>query len=397
MKVYGELKKAQLELITSPDATKTGMVAYNKTKGKATLCDASVVRNIFDSKSKLELSTKLVSSADYVILDNDNYVYIKVSTGATNRIITLPTLIDNLSRTIIIEKIDSGIGAVILTPEGAETIEGSATFNLSSLNSKISLFGDTEWKVISYMASSIATSLISNDVFKTGDYKHTSKATLSAGWVWGSGKTIGNAGSGSTERANADTLNLFTEYFDNYTDVELPLFDSAGGAVLRAAYTNAADAFGGINLCRMSVPDLRGRALVGRDDMNNAAAGRITAAGCAIDGTVLGNTGGAQTHLLTDAQSGQKGGVTAGINSSHVHDMQHTHEVSHYGDGGTAPLRVAETDDVHYTGSDTTSASSASNTGGENADHTHNIAAANAANAHNNTQPTLICNVMIKL
>lgn len=47
-----------------------------------------------------------------------------------------------------------------------------------------------------------------------------------------------------------------------------------------------------------NMPDYRGRIGVGRDDMGGSAAGRITSAGSALDGTAIGAAGGAQNITL---------------------------------------------------------------------------------------------------
>jgi microcystin-dependent protein len=51
-----------------------------------------------------------------------------------------------------------------------------------------------------------------------------------------------------------------------------------------------------------NLPDLRGRAPYGKDDMGGVAANRITVAGGNFDGTVLGANGGLQNHINTLAQ-----------------------------------------------------------------------------------------------
>lgn len=53
---------------------------------------------------------------------------------------------------------------------------------------------------------------------------------------------------------------------------------------------------------KVAVPDLRGRAIAGRDDMGGTAAGRLTSAGASLNGVQLGAAGGSQTHTLTLAQ-----------------------------------------------------------------------------------------------
>jgi microcystin-dependent protein len=52
-----------------------------------------------------------------------------------------------------------------------------------------------------------------------------------------------------------------------------------------------------------NVPDLRGRATAGRDDMGDTSANRLTGQTNGVDGDVLGAAGGAETHALTAAQT----------------------------------------------------------------------------------------------
>ena len=65
------------------------------------------------------------------------------------------------------------------------------------------------------------------------------------------------------------------------------------------------------------LPDLRGRATYGKDNMGGSAASRITVAGGNYDGTVLGTSGGAQLRTITTAQMP--------AHSHGVTDPGHTH------------------------------------------------------------------------
>ena len=121
--------------------------------------------------------------------------------------------------------------------------------------------------------------------------------TAPTGWVLGSGRTIGDAASGATERANADTLALFTLLWTDYADAELPVKTSAGGASARGG-SAAAD---WAAHKRMTLPDYSDRVGVGRGDMSGADAGLVTAAGGNVDGTVMGKKGGGQNITLTNA------------------------------------------------------------------------------------------------
>lgn len=68
-----------------------------------------------------------VASANYTVLDDDGYAVINVTTGASDRTITLPTAAANTNRTIRIRKVDTGAGKLIVDGEGAELVNGLAT------------------------------------------------------------------------------------------------------------------------------------------------------------------------------------------------------------------------------------------------------------------------------
>ncbi|HLD91599.1 MAG TPA: hypothetical protein VI911_11430 [Patescibacteria group bacterium] len=72
-----------------------------------------------------------INSADYVITDIDGYDVLLVTTGASDRLMTLPTASANNGRTIVVKKIDAGIGYVRIRAEGAEAIDDmvGATYN----------------------------------------------------------------------------------------------------------------------------------------------------------------------------------------------------------------------------------------------------------------------------
>ncbi len=76
-----------------------------------------------------------------------------------------------------------------------------------------------------------------------------------------------------------------------------------GQAISRTTYatlfTLVSTTFGvGDGSTTFNVPDVRGRGVVGLDNMGGAAAGRLTTAGSSIDGTTIGAAGGAQTVAL---------------------------------------------------------------------------------------------------
>lgn len=107
-----------------------------------------------------------------------------------------------------------------------------------------------------------------------------------------------------------------------------------------------------------NLPDLRGRVIAGKDDMGGTSANRLTGLSGGVNGDTLGGTGGAETHTLT------------------VDEMPaHTH--SSPTSNGTA-------------NSSSTATSVASNTDGTTGSRGGSL-------AHNNVQPTIILNYIIKV
>ena len=94
----------------------------------------------------------------------------------------------------------------------------------------------------------------------TGDAKLTFKNVADAGWVLVNDSSIGDALSGGGTRANADTVNLFTFFYNNFTDVVAPLLTSTGALTSRTAQGTATTAFGAH--CRILLPRQLGRALI---------------------------------------------------------------------------------------------------------------------------------------
>ena len=85
-------------------------------------------------------------SAAYTILDDDGVSLVGVTTGASGKTITLPTVSDNEGRTIRVMKMDDGEGTVTVDGEGDETINGGATVTLETQYAKVAVYstGD-EW------------------------------------------------------------------------------------------------------------------------------------------------------------------------------------------------------------------------------------------------------------
>jgi hypothetical protein len=118
-----------------------------------------------------------------------------------------------------------------------------------------------------------------------------------SGFLLLSGGTIGNAASGGTLRANADTAALFTLLYNNFAQTELPIQTSTGSASTRGG--NAASDYASNK--RLPVPDLRGRGFFGLDNIGGSTANRITSGGSGINGTTPGIAGGTESVTLLAA------------------------------------------------------------------------------------------------
>ncbi len=113
-------------------------------------------------------------------------------------------------------------------------------------------------------------------------------------WLLCAGGTIGSASSGGTVRANSDMETLFTHIWTVTTNTEFVIQDSGGSPTTRGA--SAAADFSANK--RMPLPDLRGRALVGLDDMGGTSANVNTDAA----GDILGDVEGSETHTLATSE-----------------------------------------------------------------------------------------------
>lgn len=96
----------------------------------------------------------------------------------------------------------------------------------------------------------------------SGKLGYFGRSTAPAGWVKANGATIGNAASGATNRANADTEALFTVFWNDFSNTLLPIQDSTGSATTRGA--SAAADFAANK--RLPVPDMRAEFVRGIDD-----------------------------------------------------------------------------------------------------------------------------------
>jgi microcystin-dependent protein len=202
--------------------------------------------------------------------------------------------------------------------------------------------------------------------FTTGDRKETYKTTADVGWVMMNDGTIGDASSGGTTRANADTVNLFTLLWNNVSNANCPVSGGRGGSAAAdfAAHKTinlplvlgraSASAGAGSGLTSRALADI-----VGAETVTLSAS---TQASMSVSGGSL------SPGVITTTQSGAAVGVTGAFVSVSFAPACCC--------GGSPPVHP-----VYEPGSVSFSGATASGGGAP----------------HNNIQPTSFVNFMIKL
>jgi microcystin-dependent protein len=157
-------------------------------------------------------------------------------------------------------------------------------------------------------------------VAATGDVKYRLTTEIITGWVKLNAQTIGAPSSGATQRANADTQNLFVYLWNNFSNAHAPVSGGRGASALADYSANKT----------IGLPDLRGRVMVGLDDMGSTAAGIILPKNVTSGGgdgpTTPAASGGEANHtlLLAEAPTGQ---LT-------LNDPTHSHNTAFGGNSG---------------------------------------------------------------
>jgi hypothetical protein len=191
-------------------------------------------------------------------------------------------------------------------------------------------------------------------LWTTGDVKITLKTVADTGWVMFNDGTIGSASSGATNRANADTEDLFTLLWNNTTDANCAVSSGRGASATADFAANKT----------IALPKVLGRSL--------AAAGTGT---------------GLSTRDLAEIL-----GSETAINVTHTHsvtDAGHTHQEVATAAGGGAQTGITVFANQSATGNVDISTVSAT-TG-------ISINSSGSSGTGANMQPTVFFHVMVKL
>lgn len=217
-----------------------------------------------------------------------------------------------------------------------------------------------------------------NAIQKTGQLLCFYGVESIPGLVRANARTIGNAASGATERANADTEGLFSY-----------LYAAAGDSVLAVSGGRGASAAADYAANKMiALPDWRGRDLRGFDDMGNTAAARLTTAiFTGIAPTLIGAVAGVEKYILLAAELAANipNSVTAPAFNSNIEGltMQRNVDLITVDPGGFAGgLNVPQLTNIIVNQANSAPTATINPSGGA---------------AHTNMPPTQLCTIYIKL
>lgn len=202
------------------------------------------------------------------------------------------------------------------------TVPGAYWFHMitDSLRNVITTAGltpdHTDLTLLAQAVVALSTGAAASGV-PTGAILAHRRTTAPAGWVALNGGTIGNAVSGATTRANADTEALFGLIWAESDNAIAPIYDSAGVATARGA-SAAADFAAGK---RLSLDDMRGEFIRGLDAGRGIDVGRVL-------GSAQADAFGSHSHT----------GSTSAAAS-------HTHPTTAWGAAADSGFSVASTPD----------------------------------------------------
>lgn len=165
-----------------------------------------------------------------------------------------------------------------------------------------------------------------------------------------------------------------------------------GQAISRTAYATLFSLLGttygpGDGSTTFNIPDLRGRVVAGRDDMGGSAASRLTSSYFGASAASLGAVGGSESHSLTTAQ------LAAHSHANTVNDPGHLHSITHASNNLTGASGVV----IDLCFANGGNQAGWGNTNSSTTGITLNNASAGSGNAHNNTQPTIVANKLLRI
>jgi microcystin-dependent protein len=300
--------------------------------------------------------------------------------------------------------------ALAVTGSGAAAsipiADADGHYTTDNVEQALKQVGDDGFVTRSRLAAEVLSALIPTGT--TLDFVGTTAPT---GFVMGTGgRTICSAASGSgpnVERANDDTLALYTLLWNSYANAQLPIQDSSGTPTTRGLSASNDFAAGK----KLPLPDCAGRARAGRESV----ASRLTSAVSGVDGATLGSAAGVQSvalseanlashfHTLPNTQHRHTGGLHGHtVTDTHTHGYSAATYATQKVDPGVTIFAAVSNGaaSTGFTNSGSIAVGSSSGGAVLTSNEETGITQTNSkgsGTAHANVQPTIIFNVIIKL
>jgi hypothetical protein len=227
----------------------------------------------------------------FTLTEDDYNTYQIIDSGTSTITLNLP-LIDNIGNNFELTIKNNGGNTVVVTPSGSDAIEKldgtitAAPLNLLELGESVTIISteNAKWRIVSYYSQQEVGDL-------TGDVKWSYREHIT-GWVKMEDKTIGNAASGATARANEDTRALFVFLWNTTGDGDCPVHPGTRGPNANADFDANK---------RLRLPAQAGRAMVAHGQgLDYSSDADVPQAGLTF--RVHATRFGAETHTLTEAE-----------------------------------------------------------------------------------------------
>jgi microcystin-dependent protein len=189
----------------------------------------------------------------------------------------------------------------------------------------------------------------------TGTVIATVRTTAPAGWLLLNGDTMGSAASGAT-RASDDHQELFTVIWNSFTNTDAPVSGGRGASAAADWTANKT----------ITLPDMRGRTIIG------------TGTGAGLSARTHGAKVGAEEHALTEAQM-----------PLHGHPFRANYV--------TASSAAVQTTGGFLTNNGASASSQPAYTGAVSNNQGQQIGGTGGGAAHNNMQPSMALNWLVKI